>query len=287
MRAELLSGNAALVNGEIASSLSFRDRGLAYGDGVFETIRYQGTRAPLIGFHLDRLATGLARLGFPEATVPVVANDVQRLAGDLLPDDQVVLKVQVTRGAGARGYAWTTQSSPTRILSLSLAPELAAGTRLLAVRRCRQQLALQPALAGIKHLNRLEQVLARGEWQDEDIDEGILLDTHGCVVEAVASNLFWLAGGTVYTPDLSAAGVAGVMRRFVMEHLGAASIEVCEVRVGWEALQAAEAIWLTNAVRGVQPVGRLYDDSGTLCWKGGAHPRVMQLVEQVQSVYRA
>jgi 4-amino-4-deoxychorismate lyase len=120
------------------------------------------------------------------------------------------------------------------------------------IRHCQLRLAIQPALAGIKHLNRLENVLARAEWSDDEIAEGLLCDTLGRLVEATCMNLFWLRNGYLETPRLHRCGVAGTLRQALM-----ARIRIHEVDAGPEVLQEAQALWLGNSLQGLWPVTRL------------------------------
>jgi 4-amino-4-deoxychorismate lyase len=164
-----------------------------------------------------------------------------------------VLKLIVTRAAATRGYQAPRNTQAERLLlfypqSFPAAAPLPAG---IAVRVCRQRLAEQPALAGMKHLNRLEQVLARAEWCDPAIAEGLLLDMAGRLVEAVASNVFLVRAGAVYTPRLHRCGVAGVVRELLLCSAGAI---VREADLTLEDLLHADEVFLTNSIAGIQPV---------------------------------
>ena len=233
------------------------DRGLAYGDGLFETLRVHRGAAPWWDAHWARLAGGAERLqlSLPDAGL------VRREAGGLFADGgDGVLKLLVTRGAGGRGYAPPRAATPTWILSRHPLPAAGDGLHL---HWCETRLAVQPALAGIKHCNRLEQVLARAEAQAAGADEGLLRDSEGAVVSATSANLFVLREGRWLTPPVDRCGVAGTCRALLLPWLQAR-----EQRLSADDVVGADAVFLCNAVRGILAVARL----GTRTWS--PHPAV-------------
>lgn len=245
------------IDGRPADCLPLPDRGLDYGDGLFETCAVIDGRVELLDAHLDRLALGCERLGLPMPERALLAAEMGELASGR---PAAVLRLQLIRGSGGRGYAPPQAAEVRRLLTLSPWPEGLVrfdgrGARLCT---CTLRLAPQPALAGIKHLNRLEQVLAAREIQAMGCDEGLLLDTEGHVIEGTRSNLFLITGeGTLVTPDLSRCGVAGVMRRALIACCAAAGI-ACAVRpVSLEELDAAAGLLLTNSLVGLRPVAEL------------------------------
>lgn len=226
------------------------DRGLAYGDGLFETMRVHRGSVWWLDAHWRRLALGAERLRLELPRRDLVEAQGAALCGGV---DDAVLKLILTRGSGGRGYAPPTDGAPLWVLSCHPAPSSprAGGLHL---RWCTARLAIQPALAGLKHCNRLEQVLARGEWSEPGIDDGLMRSTEGDVVCATAANLFVLHAGRWYTPPVDRCGVAGVCREWLLHATGAGQTRLC---VGDVA--AAEAVILCNAVRGILPVARLDD----------------------------
>lgn len=222
------------------------DRGLAYGDGLFETMRVHDGDVPWWDAHWARLARGAARLRMPLPDATRVREEARAL---FAAGDAGVLKLLLTRGSGGRGYAPPQSAVPTWILSHHPLPPAAGGLRL---HWCRTRLASQPALAGLKHCNRLEQVLARAECVEAGADEGLLQDAGGHVVSATAANLFVLRGGEWATPPLDHCGVAGVCRGFLIPLLQARERTLSEADVG-----AADAVFLCNAVRGILGVARV------------------------------
>ncbi len=245
-----------LINGVPGDHVSIHDRGLLYGDGVFRTLRVSGGKVLCWPRHFRKLQQDCSALKLPCPEAALLFDELQQLAGQQ-PDG--VAKIIITRGLGARGYAPAENIIPTRILSIT--PFIPYPdefyTQGISLRVCDLRLAHQSRLAGIKHLNRLENVLAAAEWNDADIAEGLLLDVAGNVIEGTRSNLFMLNGGELLTPDLSRCGVAGVQRERVLER---ASVQGMPCRIGQfglEELLAADEIFLVNSVIGLWPVREL------------------------------
>lgn len=239
------------VNGLFTSLVEATDRGFQYGDGLFETFLVQHGIPVFWRAHLERLQEGCVRLG-----LPVLDPDLLRREAEVAcVASQGVLKLVVTRGVGGRGYTPPAQAEPTRVFSFHPLPadleEIKQGVR---VRWCRTRLGINPALAGIKHCNRLEQVLARGEWNDPCVYEGLLCDAEGFLVEGTMTNLFWYRKRTLYTPKLDRCGVAGIARAWVLRRADEWGLAVQEVRARPAALEEAEEVFLTNSVIGLVPV---------------------------------
>jgi 4-amino-4-deoxychorismate lyase len=253
---------AVLINGvsptDPLQAIAVEDRGLHYGDGLFESALLAQGRVRLLEQHLKRLALGCERLGIAAPDPAALRSDVQRLSGSA---ERAVLKNVVSRGVGPRSYRPSARSKITRIVALYPAPPQPAGSRL-ALRWCETRLGRNPRLAGIKHLNRLEQVLAQAEWQDESIIDGLMLDTEGEVVSSTASNVFLVRGGVLVTPDLRFSGVLGVMRAEVLRLAKELGIAVSEEPVWPRDVEAASEVFITNAVRGIRSVTEL----GALRW---------------------
>ena len=223
------------------------NRGLAYGDGLFETMRVHRGGVPLWSRHLARLREGASRLGI---AMPECGFLEACIADAVAAADAGVLKLLLTRGEGGRGYAPPVDAEPTWILSLHPLP--AAGSGGLRLTWCEIRLASQPALAGIKHCNRLEQVLARTEVARAGFDEGLMRDADGNVVSATAANLLVRREGRWLTPTVDACGVAGVVRGWLLER---GLLQPARLSSG--DIESAEALALCNAVRGILPVASL------------------------------
>lgn len=245
-----------LVNGLPGNTISIRDRGLLYGDGVFRTLRASQGAALHWTLHYRKLQQDCRVLGIPCPGFELLSAE---LGGLLAQHPDGVVKLIVTRGAGMRGYAPSVGIEPARIWDVSPLPPYPAdnATRGIKARFCDLRLSTQPRLAGVKHLNRLENVLAADEWDDAEIAEGLLLDAEGHVVEGTRSNLFVVSEGRLVTPELSRCGVAGVQRERVMGWAGQYGVPL-EVRdvIPDEVLQADE-VFLVNSVIGLWPVSEL------------------------------
>lgn len=251
-----------LINGQTDTRLHVTDRGLSYGDGLFETILVREGVPLLWEAHLWRMKTSAKRLKicFAPSLAADFREDLLKLIG--ASSKTGVLKLMLTRGETQRGYKIDDNAAVTRIAILSPAPDLEHLTRDgISVVLCRTQLARQPLLAGIKHLNRLEQVLARSEWQQSEITEGIVCDTRNHVIEGCMSNLFWVKNGTLYTPDLSLSGVEGVVRNLVVELCE--QHQLLQVRSGFynkDDLFEADEIFVTNSVFNILAVVNIAAD---------------------------
>ncbi|MEX3773237.1 aminodeoxychorismate lyase [Pseudomonas sp. MYb118] len=262
------------VDGQPAQALSLKDRGLAYGDGLFETIAVKGGQPLLLDRHLSRLALGCSRLAI-NADQALIRDELLAYAGAL---GEGVLKLIVTRGDGLRGYAPDPSAQARRILQgnpPAAYPAIHAqqGVRLFP---CTTRLSAQPLLAGLKHLNRLEQVIARAEWQDTEHAEGLMLDEAGRVIEGVFSNLFIVRDGVLITADLQRCGVAGVMRAELLFQAESLAIPAQITDISLEQLHGADEVFVCNSVYGVWPV-RAYGDCH---WPVGPLTRKLQTLSR-------
>jgi 4-amino-4-deoxychorismate lyase len=261
------------VNGTPGRLIDVTDRGLAYGDGLFETIAIRAGQPRFLDLHLDRLFQGCSRLG-------IAAPDRSTLAAELATTSagfrHGVLKLLVTRGPGPRGYALPTEPATTVAWGLGATEPGRSGP--VTVRWCETMTSANPATAGLKSLARLEQVLARAEWSQPDIAEGLMASTEGRLVGGTASNVFMVAGDRVLTPDVSRSGIAGIMRRVVLETARTAGIAATETHLEPGDLLQATEVFLTNALTGIRPVHRL----GNRTWEAGTLTRRLQalLVER-------
>jgi 4-amino-4-deoxychorismate lyase len=244
-----------LVNGHMADTVNALDRGLAYGDGVFRTLRTHAGKPLWWADHYTKLAADCAALALVCPDETVLRNEVCQVA----ETGQGVIKIVLTRGAGARGYAMPAEQAGTRIVLGSTLPKHAQpdAPDEIAARWCTLRLARQPRLAGVKHLNRLENVLARAEWDAPEIFEGLLCDDTGGVISGVMSNVFWARDGELHTPDLSECGVAGVARTRLLRAAARLGIRTHIGRWLPEAILVADEVMLCNSVIGVRRVARL------------------------------
>lgn len=243
-----------LVNGSAVSDIDVLDRGLHYGDGVFRTLKAVSAEVRWWDDQYGKLVEDCAALNIPCPEQKILESEVQRMANG---PDVGVIKIIVTRGTGQRGYAIPTDAEPLRIV-MGL-PGAGTANLDVRVRWCELRLSTQPRLAGIKHLNRLENVLARSEWSDPAIAEGLLMNESDEVVCGSMSNLFLLERDRLVTPDLSACGIAGVARsriiRAAKRHAQLVEVAPCSR----ERLLASDGLFLCNSLIGIWRVAELED----------------------------
>lgn len=249
-----------LINGKNCLELAISDRGFQYGDGLFETIEVLNGQLMLIEQHLQRLALGCEKLLIPPPDKQLILNEASTLTQNV---EKGVLKIIITRGSGGRGYKSPDIIEPTRILSLHPFPDypLTFQEEGIVARFCQQRLGLNPTLAGLKHLNRLEQVLARAEWNTPEIQEGIMLDLNGNVIEGTMSNVFFVKNNILYTSSLMQAGIAGIMRDFVLQTAQQHGIQAEQGTFLPEQLLAADELFVTNSIIGIWGVKALGSQS--------------------------
>lgn len=244
-----------LVNGAPGESVSVRDRGFQYGDGLFETLAVVNGSPLLWDRHMQRLLHGAARLDIHAPSESLLRQEAEQVC---LSAGRGVLKIILTRGVSGRGYAPDKQAPPTRTVSLSPWPDYPAERRThgVAAQFCRTMISRNQATAGIKHLNRVEQVLARAELE-QDCREGLMGDEFGRVIEGTMTNLFIVSRDRLLTPDLSRSGVEGVMRGLVLERAVELSLEARVMDIDKSDVLQADEVFLTNCLIGLWPVRRI------------------------------
>jgi 4-amino-4-deoxychorismate lyase len=245
-----------LVNGQ-RTGLDPADRGLAYGDGLFETMAAQDGRIRWLDLHIDRLEEGCRRLEIPALPRSLLADEIR---AHCPPRGRAVVKLIVTRGMGRRGYAPPEPpATPTRVLGILPWPDYPESYYRdgISVRFCRVRVGENPALAGLKHLCRLEQVLASLELRGESVQQGLMLDAGGRVVGGTNSNVFAVRDGVLDTPSLVRCGIKGVMRRAVLEAARALGIRAEERDIAPAELLDADEVFVTNSLFGIWPVTTL------------------------------
>jgi len=247
--------NECLVNGEISTLVTATNRGLNFGDGLFETLVVHHGRPRRWQGHMDRLGIGCERLGLSMPPQSILLREVQTVSAGL---SNAVVKIIICRGGPSKGYMPPENLPGERIVMAERFPDGIAKMARKGVRTiiCELRLALQPALGGMKHLNRLEQVLASAELREKDAREGILLDREGHVTCAVGANIFLVMEDRLLTPRLDLCGVRGVVRGHILAGFGAR----CEQRrVTLDMLLEADEVLICNTVRGIVPVTAVDD----------------------------
>ena len=241
------------VNSQPSDCIKALDRGLMYGDGVFRTLLVRNGRLLDWPRHYAKLQSDCSALGIQCPLEAVLAGEAEEITR---AEPDCVLKIVVTRGEGRRGYAISDNVDPTYILITSVTPSYPDHyyTNGVKVHQCTLRLSHQPRLAGVKHLNRLENVLARQEWDDPQIAEGLLMDQAGNVIEGTMSNVFMFLENALWTPDLSQCGVAGVQRDRIIEAAKSINIPVIIEAIPMARLLQAEELFLCNSIFGIWPV---------------------------------
>ncbi|MCW8344910.1 aminodeoxychorismate lyase [Vibrio sp. ZSDZ65] len=243
-------------DGEIIEKVSVSDRSFQYGDGCFTTILTKHGNIMLWQKHVARMNTALKVLQIPQPNWSVVHEQLTSVA---LTTPLAGLKIHVSRGCGGRGYSPSVESGPIVTISCFPYPPhyLSWREEGLSLMLCKTQLGLNPLLAGIKHNNRLEQILMKAEIEQTRFDDGLALDLNDNVVETSMANVFWVSEGKVYTPTLANSGVAGVMRAEVIEALKHLQIKCYEDEYSLSALLSADEIFVSNCILGVAPVKKI------------------------------
>ncbi|MBT8138926.1 MAG: aminodeoxychorismate lyase [Gammaproteobacteria bacterium] len=238
------------------------DRVSHYGDGLFETMLCERGNIPLQRYHLQRLRHGLAALRF-DADFAVLEAELDTFLQAVAQDNDFQrIKWLLSRHASKPGYSTEGAVLNSLLVASAIAPP-DVEPKALRIMECETRLAIQPRLAGLKHCNRLEQVLARMELPAAEFDEGLMLDLEGNVVEAIQGNIFLLQDGYLVTPPVNRAGVAGVMREFLLrEVLPGIGLDCRIENVSLAGLQACDAMFVCNAVRGPAAVASVTTRSG-------------------------
>ncbi len=249
---------SCLINGENKPYHEISDRGFQYGDGLFETIEVENGVPVFLDRHIQRLVKGCKQLLLPLPDIECLKKEASQLSEG---SQKAILKLIYTRGSGGRGYRQPDIIQPTRCFSLHSFPEYPENYNQYGIiaRFCQTRLGLNPALAGIKHLNRLEQVVARSEWNCNNIQEGLMLDFNGNVIEGVMSNFFLVRDNVVYTPNLDLCGVKGVIRDILIYLARKNQIELLEKTIQRKELFLAEELFVTNSIIGIWPIKQIED----------------------------
>jgi 4-amino-4-deoxychorismate lyase len=252
------------INGAEHNSISITDRGLAYGDGVFTTAKVVQGKIQFLSEHLERLTQNCDKLSIPLPNIDKIKCELKSVAQRF---ELCVAKVIITAGEGGRGYSRQGCEKSTVIISFHAFPEhyLSWQEQGINLGLAQLKLGLNPLLAGIKHLNRLEQVLIRQELDNRKEDDLLVLNCAGNIIEASAANIFWFKNNTWYTPKIVESGISGLMRQYILSILnknGQNNVEIIEAKI--TMLDNVEAMIICNSVMGVVPVDKFLEKKLTL-----------------------
>jgi 4-amino-4-deoxychorismate lyase len=275
--------------GDLTISL-LDDRGLAYGHGLFESMVLTDSTIPFLDRHLSRLVQDSQLMGISvdhDEIRHYLKNFIQTLSDQSI--NSGVVKIILTAGSGGRGYAMPAKIVPTLIYSYTPLPEDVAHQRAqgIDIRLCRHLLGTGSTLAGVKHLNRLDQVMARSEWSHNRYQDGLMFTEAGDVIEATSANIFVKTqDGQWLTPDLDQSGVSGVMRKLLIEEV----FPACDIRVSVKAINRdtlldAQQILLCNSVRGILRVNSVYGNDDQLLMTLPSDQQSLMLSETLIKLY--
>ncbi len=256
---------SSLINGIATDYLNINDRSIHYGDGLFETILCDSSKLYYWRQHFQRLQTSAQRLKMACPPEQVLLDDIDKLLDSNRhgPASVCAIKIIVSRGVGERGYKFSKNAATNRFVLLSaletdysslLSEELLSGELYL----CEQQVSINKNLAGLKHLNRLENVMARNEWSSDHID-GLMLNANQHVIEGTMSNLFSVKENQLYTPDLTLSGVSGIMREIIIDLAGKINIKTTVKNMTIDDLSAMDELFISNSLAGIRSVNKLCD----------------------------
>ncbi|MGA2655632.1 MAG: aminodeoxychorismate lyase [Gammaproteobacteria bacterium] len=245
--------NACLINGQMINSLAITDRAIHYGDGLFETIALKHGVMPFWSDHYQRLILACERLKFPIPNEALLLQEIDTVKHN---QDKAIIKIILTRGQGERGYRIPKEQHIKRIVQAYAFPDYPKhyyeqGVQVIF---CKTPVSENKTLAGIKHLNRLDNVLASSEWTDPNIAEGLMCNAKDDIIQGTKSNLFYAQGGELFTPDLSHCGILGIMRAQILTWAELHDIRVNIIPIAREKLLQADEVFLCNSIFGIWPV---------------------------------
>ncbi len=254
------------INGKESLTIAVNDRAVHFGDGCFTTLKVVKRKAVFLSQHITRLQQDSARLHLPQPDWVELIQQVKEIAQQHV--EAVVLKIIISRGQGGRGYSSQNFHTPTVIISLNSYPTHYAQLQLSGVCLSISQVPISknPFLAGIKHLNRLEQVLIKQDIDAQNVDEALVLDTDGQLIECCSANIFWRQGEQVFTPSLTHSGVNGLMRKHIIEQLADSSYTLSEVERYPQVLANCDEVMISNSLMPILPVNRIRIEAGQAEW---------------------
>lgn len=263
-----------IINGGVDLGISPFDRGLSYGDGVFRTFKVVGGLPIDWPLHYQRLVNDCGAIGIVCPSAEVLMSDIQNL---FLPNDNAVAKIIITRGEGERGYAAPAVTMPTRIVIKAEMPALIdtyykQGIQLFV---CKTTLSYQASLAGVKHLNRLENVLARAEWNDPTYLDGLMFDSEGNVIECTSANIFARYGKELHTPLIDRCGIAGVTRQRIINLAHQSMLKPIVKNIQLPELLEADEVIICNSIYGALQVRAIADKKWEM---GGLATKIREIL---------
>ena len=247
------------------ANVSVSDRGFLYGDAVFETVRCYKGKPFLFQQHLRRLRQGLRVL---RIRLRLSTTELRSVAANLLTRNGVtdcVLRMQVSRGIGERGYSPSGAKNPSIAMTLHPSPSIDFNSKKIRLQTSSFTLPSHNPLAQLKTSNKLVQILARAEADEARLDDALLLNSDGYVAETTTANLFWIEKRTIYTAPTDAGILPGITRNAILDICRRKKFRIIEKGTKPSALIHADGVFLTSSVAEVLEVveldGRLLERS--------------------------
>lgn len=238
-----------LVNGIQQNHIDIESRGFAYGDGLFTTAKILNGEVQYLKQHIERLVIGCNKLGINAPESSALTLQLKAVAKNY---SLAVLKVVISASSGGRGYARSLNNSHDEIIMVYDYPahydnQACAGISLGV---SDQRIGVNPMLSGLKHLNRLEQVLLRQELSASNVDDLLVMNINNEVIEATSANLFYFMNDQLYTPDVKYSGVNGIMRQTLLKHYPETIVKTTSLN----EISKAQAMFICNCVMGIMPI---------------------------------
>jgi len=257
----------SLINGEFSKHISVIDRGLSYGDGLFETMSWsylEDEKVLGVEFwerHIERIKLGCSITKIKLPPIKILTNYKEKILNECLRKGikNGVLKILITRGIGGRGYKFEKEIVPTVIFLSFPSKEINKKTLNTGVklRFCEFPIFENSMLAGLKHLNRIDSVMARSEWEEDEFFDGVMLDNSESIIDGTMTNLFFSKNNVLYTPIIKKSGINGIMRQVVIDNANLFFKEVCEIEIKRKTISAFDEMFVTNSVIKILPVTHL------------------------------
>jgi len=249
--------NKILINGKKDNRISVTDRGFQYGDCLFETIAYKNNTLIYWREHLQGMNNACKFLDLEIIDEDIWLKDIKKTIKD--NDQDLVIKLIYSRGEAQRGYKIPESTSVMRVVMSSPLPVYAEELYSQGVRLtiCETPASSNSRLAGIKHLNKLENILARNEWSDKKIFEGLMLDDFNNVIEGTMTNLFVVKNNSLYTPILKRSGVNGIIRQRIIDLAKNDNIVTQQIEIKLDKLLEMDEIFISNSLIGLCPVNKI------------------------------
>lgn len=248
------------INGEERNYISIMDRVVQFGDGCFTTIRIVGHQPALLTYHIYRLQKAIKQLLLPTLDWKNLTSDVNQIA-QLNKNDLAVIKIIISRGEGGRGYSISSFKKASVIILLYDYPSIYLNKRKTGINLILSTVPVNNNryLAGIKHLNRLEQILIKQQIELLNVDEAIVTDTNGILIGCCAANIFLRKGKKIYTPNLNYAGIKGVMRKKVISYLSDTDYELFYIKDNPNILVHIDEVIITNSLMPILSVNCIFN----------------------------